>query len=102
MIPFYNDKDDTELIELQKFLMKISRIGDVRPFISNYFKYNLFELFHDNQTELIKRLLEAYSGRIGDNVEIVSEGLRDDFMVEIEGSEKGIGDLERDDVVEAE
>ena len=61
VIPFYEDQNDCELLELQEFLMRVSKVQDVRPFITNYFKYNLFELFHDNQTELIKKLLEAYS-----------------------------------------
>jgi len=40
IIPFYNDKCDTELIKLEKFIMNnLYDVQDVRPIIKNIFRY---------------------------------------------------------------
>jgi len=39
IIPFYDNKKDTEFKELTKFLMTLLDKNDVRPYLTNYFKF---------------------------------------------------------------
>lgn len=59
ILPYYNDKYDTELVELEKFLLSLVTSYDIRPRIEEHFLLRLFEKNYHNQLELIKKLFSA-------------------------------------------
>ena len=56
ILPFYNDKQDKELIHMYYFLKKLATFDDVRPVIANTFF--LEKLLVDNICELIEGIIE--------------------------------------------
>jgi len=59
ILPYYNDKFDTELIELEKYLLSLVTSFDIRPRIEDSFCIEVFRQHYDNQLELIKQLFKA-------------------------------------------
>lgn len=49
ILPFYDDRKDRELLELEIFLGKIIEVSDVRPFLNSYFCYERFREYADDQ-----------------------------------------------------
>lgn len=56
ILPFYDDKEDRELIHLYFYLKELARIDDVRPVISKTFV--LEKLLQDRISELIEGIIE--------------------------------------------
>jgi len=47
IIPFSDDKTDTEFEELTEFLMTLLDLDDVRPYLSRYFKFREIQKYGD-------------------------------------------------------
>lgn len=59
IIPYYNNKKDTELLKLRDFLMELKNLDDVRPYVGKYFEWETF-VRHCNEPEVLyKRLFES-------------------------------------------
>lgn len=56
IIPFYNNKDDTELLKLKNFLMNLKHVDDVRPYIMKYFEWETFLKNSNDPDKLFKKL----------------------------------------------
>lgn len=57
IIPFYGDFDDTELEDLEKFLLQAIKFNDVRSIVSKLFKYDVYKKHVENENLLIKELI---------------------------------------------
>lgn len=57
IIPFYNNKDDTELLKLRDFLLPLASVDDVQPRISEYFNWPAFKKFANNPSRLIQKIV---------------------------------------------
>lgn len=59
IIPYYNNKKDTELLKLRDFLLELKHLDDVRPHVGKYFEWETF-LRHCNEPEVLyRRLFES-------------------------------------------
>lgn len=59
IIPYYNNKKDTELLKLRDFLLELKQLDDVRPYVGKYFEWETF-LRHCNEPEVLyRRLFES-------------------------------------------
>lgn len=58
IVPFYDDKSDTELIELKEFLFALKDVSDVRNVISGSFKGGLISKYSNNMGLLFKKLFD--------------------------------------------
>jgi len=45
IISFYEDKDDTELLKLETFLLTLSKTSDVRKYLHDYFRFEDYNRF---------------------------------------------------------
>jgi Dullard-like phosphatase family protein len=59
IIPYYNNKRDTELLKLRDFLMELKHVDDVRPFVAKYFEWETFQTHAHEPEMLYKRLFES-------------------------------------------
>lgn len=59
IIPFYDNKLDTELKQLSKFLVKIKDVEDMRTAIKAYFFVHLFKKYCSKQEVLAKMIVKA-------------------------------------------
>lgn len=64
ILPYFDDKFDTELYELEKYLVSLVTSYDLRPLIEDQFLIKIFEKYYSNQLELIKQI---YKGACEDN-----------------------------------
>lgn len=56
IVPFYNNKKDTELKELAHFLIELAEVEDVRPIIRDKFKNNFIAENSKNMNLLFQKL----------------------------------------------
>jgi len=59
ILPYYGQDDDIELIELQGFLLKLSKVNNTQIFIQSYFSYKKYVELADNQALLIRELIDS-------------------------------------------
>lgn len=57
IIPFYNNKNDTELLKLRDFLLPLASVDDVQPRISEYFNWPAYHKFAHNPSRLIQKIV---------------------------------------------
>lgn len=57
ILPFFDDFEDTELKNLENFLMQVMKFNDVRSIIGKVFRYDVFKKSMDEENELIKELV---------------------------------------------
>ena len=62
IIPFYENREDTELIKLMGYLLQMDKSEDVRVFNREFFKYDLLESEWESSNALIDSLLTAGPG----------------------------------------
>lgn len=55
ILPFYDDKSDTELKSLANLLYQLAELDDVRPAIKNIFKYKQYK-HHESPAELLREI----------------------------------------------
>jgi len=58
IVPFYNLKTDDELYKLEKFLMGLLEIEDVRPKIKSSFKHGIISKYSQTPNTLFKKLFD--------------------------------------------
>lgn len=58
ILPFYGDKLDEELLELENYFMSIFQTPNLQKEIENYFHSDIFLKYVDNQDELILNLFK--------------------------------------------
>ena len=56
ILPFFDNDEDSELLYLKRFLMKLAFVDDVRDSIMKYFKWDCFEKFWKKPQELLKEI----------------------------------------------
>lgn len=59
IIPYYNNKKDTELLKLRDFLLELKGLDDVRPYVGKYFEWETFQRHWNEPETLYRRLFEA-------------------------------------------
>lgn len=57
IIPFYNNKEDCELLKLKGLLLSLVDVDDVRPKISEYFSWAKFKKYSNDPFKLIQKIL---------------------------------------------
>lgn len=57
IIPFYDNKEDRELLKLKEFLIPLAQVEDVRDHISEYFKWPMFRKYVADPMKLIQSIL---------------------------------------------
>ena len=58
IIPFYDSPEDTELLKLMDYLLKLKQAEDVRSYNNEYFRYDLLTREWESSDQLIDKLLE--------------------------------------------
>lgn len=56
ILPFFDNEEDSELLYLQRFLMKMVCVEDVRAVIMEHFKWDKFEKFWKKPRELLEEI----------------------------------------------
>ncbi len=59
ILPFYDDSEDEELLELELFLMRLRTVENAQIFIQTYFCYKKYVEHSDNQTILVSELASS-------------------------------------------
>ena len=57
IIPFYNNKEDCELLKLKGLLLSLVDVDDVRPKISEHFSWAKFKKYSNDPFKLIQKIL---------------------------------------------
>ena len=58
IIPYYNNKQDVELVKLKNFLIQLKNVEDVRPYILKYFEWESFVKHGAEPEKLFKKLFK--------------------------------------------
>ena len=59
ILPYFDDPDDEELLELELFLVKIKSVKNIQIFIQTFFCYKKYVEFSEDQIELVSQLVSS-------------------------------------------
>ena len=65
ILPYYDDPEDEELLELELFLMKLKNIKKVQIFIQTFFCYKKYVEHAESQMTLVGELVESIPRIVG-------------------------------------
>lgn len=60
ILPFYDDEDDEELLDLNNFLVDLKEEKDIVKDVEAHFCYKEFEKFASDQCQLVQKIVENH------------------------------------------